>query len=221
MVNLLWLDKNNQYNVKREKGNILPKDKSNTTAKITRYLTEEFLTYGYEKASLNRVSAKVGITTAGLYKHFAGKEDMFYSLVKKTLDDFNNMTSWAGDRMNTETDYDPFDDDWTAQWVDFIYSHYVGMKLLICCSTGSKFESFEDDLIQMEADGNKAYAAALSKAGKMTREVSDMQWHILATAYVHLIFETVRHDMTRKEAMEHVRFARDLLYPGWREIFGL
>ena len=150
MVNLLWLDKNNQYNVKREKGNILPKDKSNTTAKITRYLTEEFLTYGYEKASLNRVSAKVGITTAGLYKHFAGKEDMFYSLVKKTLDDFNNMTSWAGDRMNTETDYDPFDDDWTAQWVDFIYSHYVGMKLLICCSTGSKFESFEDDLIQSD-----------------------------------------------------------------------
>ena len=43
----------------------------------------------------------------------------------------------------------------------------------------------------------------------MEKEISDMQWHILATAYVHLIFEVVRHDM------------RDLLYPGWKQIYGL
>jgi len=37
-------------------------------------MKEELLVYGYEKASLNRVSAKAGITTAGLYKHFKNKE---------------------------------------------------------------------------------------------------------------------------------------------------
>ena len=51
-------------------------------------MKEEFLTFGYEKASLNRISAKVGITTAGLYKHFSGKEDMFRFLVKDALDAF-------------------------------------------------------------------------------------------------------------------------------------
>ena len=34
----------------------------------------------------------------------------------------------------------------------------------------------------------------------MKKDISDMQWHILATAYVHLIFEVVRHDMTREKA---------------------
>ena len=33
-------------------------------------MKEEFLAFGYEKASLNRVSPKVEITTAGLYKQF-------------------------------------------------------------------------------------------------------------------------------------------------------
>ena len=33
-----------------------------------------------EKASLNRVSAKVGITTAGLYKHFKNKEDLLTAI---------------------------------------------------------------------------------------------------------------------------------------------
>ena len=47
-----------------------------TYEKIIRCMKEEFLAFGYEKASLNRVSARVGITTAGLYRHFRNKEDL-------------------------------------------------------------------------------------------------------------------------------------------------
>jgi len=184
-------------------------------------MKEEFLTYGYERASLNRVSAKVGITTAGLYRHFAGKEDMFYHLVKDTLDDLHALTSQAKDRMETDEIYDPFLSDWPSFWAGFIYDHYDGVKLLICCSAGSKFGTFEEELIRMEAGQNKAYARALREAGKMTADVSDMQWYILSAAYIRLIFETVRHDMTREEAAEHMRFVRDLLYPGWKRLLGL
>lgn len=184
-------------------------------------MREEFLTYGYEKASLNRVSAKVGITTAGLYKHFKGKEDMFYFLVKDTLDDFRTLASSAEQTMEADDAYDPFDEDWPAIWTDFIYEHYEGMKLLICCSEGSRFSSFEDELIARETEGSRAYAEALRQEGKDPKPLSDMQWHLLSTAYVHLILETVRHDMTREEAAEQLRFTGDLLYPGWKAIFGL
>lgn len=188
---------------------------------LSQYLREEFLACGYEKASLNRVSARAGVTTAALYKHFAGKEDMFYSLVKDTLEDLNILTSRSKAQMGTEADYNPFQTDWPAVWVDFIYSHYTGMKLLVCCSAGSKFEGFEDSLIQMEAEGNKAYAGILNRSGKRTKSVSDRQWHILATSYVHLLLEVVRRDMTREEALEHMHFIGNLLYPGWRQILGI
>ena len=199
----------------------MPRDKTATYEKIIRCMKEEFLTFGYEKASLNRVSAKVGITTAGLYKHFKNKEDMFFSLVKDTLDAFHSVAASSTHQMETETEYNPFDDDWAMFWVDFIYKHYVGVKLLICCSKGSTYENFEEDLIRKEAEANKEYADILRASGKMKKEISDMQWHILATAYVHLIFEVVRHDMTREEAIEHMQFVRDLLYPGWRQIYGI
>ena len=199
----------------------MPRDKTVTYEKIIRCMKEEFLTFGYEKASLNRVSAKVGITTAGLYKHFKNKEDMFFSLVKDTLDAFHSVAASSTHQMETETEYNPFDDDWAMFWVDFIYKHYVGVKLLICCSKGSAYENFEEDLIRKEAEANKEYADILRASGKMKKEISDMQWHILATAYVHLIFEVVRHDMTREEAIDHMQFVRDLLYPGWRQIYGL
>ena len=199
----------------------MPRDKTATYEKIIRCMKEEFLTFGYEKASLNRVSAKVGITTAGLYKHFKNKEDMFFSLVKDTLDAFHSVAASSTYQMETEMEYNPFDDDWAMFWVDFIYKHYAGVKLLICCSKGSAYENFEEDLIRKEAEANKEYADILRASGKMKKEISDMQWHILATAYVHLIFEVVRHDMTREEAIGHMQFVRDLLYPGWRQIYGL
>ena len=183
-------------------------------------MTEEFLKYGYEKASLNRISARVGITTAGLYKHFESKEDMFYSLVKDTLEDFGRLTGRAEEQMDAVEGYSPFRADWMTIWADFIYSHYEGVKLLICCSAGSRFESFEDDLIRLEAEGNRKYAETLRKAGKMTKSISEMQWHILATAYIHLIFESVRHDMTKDEALAHMHFVGELLYPGWKQLLG-
>ena len=199
----------------------MPRDKTVTNAKIIQYMTEEFLEYGFEKASLNRVSAKVGITTAGLYKHFDSKEDMFYFLVKDTLDDFHALTSQAEKQMEADEDYSPFQSDWATTWAEFIYNHYTGVKLLICCSAGSKYESFEDDLVEMESEGNKAYAEALQKAGKTTKPISDMQWHILSTAYVHLLFEAVRHDMKKEDALDHMKFIGELLYPGWKQLLGI
>lgn len=200
---------------------ILPRDKTLTNAKIIRYMKEEFLTYGYEKASLNRVSAKVGITTAGLYKHFKSKEDMFDYLVKETLDAFEEITDDSKSQMENDDTYNPFDDDWAVFWVDFIYEHYDGIKLLICCSEGSDYEDFEDRLIEYEETADKRYSEILKKSGRKPKIITDLQWHILATSYVHLIFEIVRHDMTKDEAMQHMSFVSTLLYPGWKDIYGL
>ena len=167
----------------------MPKDKTLTHAKIIQCMREEFMKYGYERASLNRISARVGITTAGLYKHFRNKEDMFFFLVKDTLAAFKSVAETSTRQMETDIEYDPFDSDWAAFWVDFIFEHYEGVKLLICRSEGSPYESFEDDLIELEAEANKRYAEILQKSGHLTRDVTEMQWHILATSYVHLIFE--------------------------------
>ena len=199
----------------------MPRDKTATNAKIIQYMKEEFLTYGYEQASLNRVSAKVGITTAGLYKHFKSKEDMFYYLVKDALAAFEKVTDSSELQMETDANYNPFDDDWALFWVDFIYEHYDGIKLLICCSEGSVYEGFEDRLIAYEEAADKRYAEILASSGRNPKKITDLQWHILATAYVHLIFEIVRHDMAKEEAAQHMRFVSTLLYPGWKEIFGL
>ena len=200
----------------------MPKDKSETNAKIIACMRKEFLTYGYEKASLNRISKDVGITTAGLYKHFKSKEDMFGYLVEGTLTDLKKLQTRESDDMKSDAvATDPFSEEWMRTLVDFIYDHYEGFKLLICCSSGSCYETFEEDLIHEEEESNKQYGELLSRAGYKVKELTDIEWHILSTEYIHLLSEIVRHDMEKDEALKHMKFVKMLLYPGWKKIFGL
>ena len=185
-------------------------------------MREEFLAYGYEKASLNRIAKKVGITTAGLYKHYHGKEDMFAALVQDTIDALDALnTDGMGQLAEDPSAYDPFREEWSRALVDFIFDHYEGAKLLICRAHGSRFEGFEEDLIRREAESNRQYAALLERRGKRVKLLTDMQWHLLSTQYIHLVFEIVRHELSREEAYRHMAFVRALLYPGWKEILGL
>ena len=200
----------------------MPKDKSETNAKIIACMRKEFLTYGFEKASLNRISKEVGITTAGLYKHFKSKEDMFGYLVDGTLSDLKKLQERESDDMESDAvSMDPFSEEWMKTLVDFIYNHYEGFKLLICRSVGSCYETFEEDLIHEEEESNKQYGELLSRAGYKVKELTDIEWHILSTEYIHLVSEIVRHDMEKDEAFTHMKFVKMLLYPGWRKIFGL
>lgn len=197
----------------------MSRDKSLTKTRIIRCMREEFLAYGYEKASLNRISARVGITTAALYKHFRNKADMFSFLVKDTLQDFHELTAGNIKEMETVPGYDPFGCDWASLWLDFIYQHYEGMKLLICCSAGTEYADFEEKLIRSEADESRKCADILTGGELPPNHLTDIQWHMLAAAYVHLIFEVVRRDMTREAAADHLRFVEDLFFPGWKKIY--
>lgn len=156
----------------------MSRDKSLTNARIIRCMREEFLTYGYEKASLNRISASVGITTAALYKHFRNKADMFSFLVKDTLRDFHEFMAGSIREMETVPDYDPFNSDWASFWLDFIYQHYDGFKLLICCSKGTEYEDFEEKLIEYEALEDKRYAEILRACGHSPEQLSDIQFSL-------------------------------------------
>ena len=200
----------------------MPKDKTATNAKILACMREEFLTWGYEKASLNRIAKKVGITTAGLYKHFDGKEAMFGYLVRNTLEDFEQLQAESGAQMSGDvTVYSPFREEYMIPVVDFIYVHFEGFKLLICCSDGSRYASFEEDLIEREAESNKRYAQMLEQTGIPVRALSDMEWHLLSTEYIHAVFEMVRHDLSKEEAYRYMEFIKILMYPGWQKIFGI
>lgn len=194
----------------------MPRDKTGTHDRLAPVVKAEFMEWGYEKASVNRIAAKTGMSPAGLYKHYNGKKDMFASLVKETVAAFEDFCRETQAAMSADFEGgDPFGDAWMDALLDFLYAHYDGFFLLVCRSAGSEFQDYEESLIAREADSCKAFATQLRAADG----VSDEQWHLVASVYVHALGDIFRRGYDRRQAREHMRFLQAFLFPGWKALF--
>ena len=54
--------------------------------RILKSAKEEFLSQGYEKASLKTICANAKVTTGALYKRYKSKEELFTAVVTPTLE---------------------------------------------------------------------------------------------------------------------------------------
>jgi len=82
--------------------------------------TEEFAERGYEKASLNRIIARCGISKGAMYYYFADKDDLYKTVLEGFIQDTLEM--WSGKKSVRER---PFSHVETreAYWEEWI-SHY-------------------------------------------------------------------------------------------------
>ena len=52
---------------------------------------KEFLTYGYEKASLRRIAKEASVTTGAIYGYFPGKKALFDALTSDTAEELLDL----------------------------------------------------------------------------------------------------------------------------------
>ena len=67
----------------------MPRDKTLSHKRVNKAIMEEFLEKGYEAASIRSIGNRAGMTSAGLYRHYADKEAMFGAMVQPLIDEIN------------------------------------------------------------------------------------------------------------------------------------
>ncbi|HSZ04911.1 MAG TPA: TetR/AcrR family transcriptional regulator [Solirubrobacteraceae bacterium] len=65
---------------------------------------EVFAERGYDRASLDEVATAAGLTKGAVYSSFAGKDDLFYALMRKRIDERLALVTEAVDRQATVSD---------------------------------------------------------------------------------------------------------------------
>ncbi len=89
-------------------------------ATILSVATEEFAKQGYEKASLNRIIVRCGMSRGTLYYYFADKEDLYETVIREFSDALLDL--WSG---GPEGRTEPFAGAGTAgvYWEEWV-AHY-------------------------------------------------------------------------------------------------
>ena len=201
----------------------MPKDKTASHVRMIAAAREEFMEYGFEKASMRRVGERCGLTAAGLYRHCRDKEDLFDQLAAPALGRLNTwMDTHLAKYLNAVRAQD--DLQWQDSWVDMmrevVYPNVDDYHLILACSSGTKYESFLHDLTQAAQDKTLEYLPVLREKGAAAREISPTELHILFSAYVTALFEPVIHRYAPDEALRCLETVEAFFLPGWKTLFG-
>ena len=203
----------------------MPRDKSESHERIVAAAKAEFLTCGFESASMRRIAANAGITVSGLYKHFPSKEEMFAHLVEPALCEFGKLY-----RSKEKEEYEAlreigaaaaFLNEDAVYAMAFIYDHFDEFKLLVCCSQGTRYEDYAHTLAEMEEKSSLEFIELLRRRGDCVPEFDRREFHLLVSSNVEAVLQPIRHDFSRAEAMHYAQTINTFFSKGWKWLCGM
>ena len=204
----------------------MPRDKTLSHEKVKKAVKEEFLEKGFEDASIRSIGARAGMTSAGLYRHYADKEAMFNAMVEPLIE---CITEWT--RKHTSRKYDLLEgsasDDklFGENFVDMVKEVILPRRdefiLLISRSAGTKYENFIHDYVE---DNQKEFMDAiryLKRKGYQAADLGEEELHMLLSAYLTACFEPIIHDYDDTKVIKYLNTVQEFFMPGWLKIMGI
>ena len=204
----------------------MPRDKTLSHEKVKKAVKEEFLEKGYEEASIRSIGARAGMTSAGLYRHYADKEAMFNSMVEPLIE---SIKEWTRKHTNKKyallecnvPDNELFGENFVDMVKEVILPRRDEFILLISRSAGTKYENFIHDYVE---DNQKEFLEAiryLKRKGYQTAELGEEELHMLLSAYLTACFEPIIHDYEDSKVIKYLNTVQEFFMPGWLKIMGI
>ena len=199
---------------------------SPTLQKILDAGMEEFQEKGFRDASLRQIVKNAGVTTGAFYGYFSSKEALFASIVEP------HAAAVMGKFMTAQTDFAELpkeeqpahlgveSGDCVEWMIDYMYDHYDPVKLLICRSDGTPYESFIHNMVEVEVDYTFRYMDVLKSLGHDVPELDRELCHMIASGMFDGIFEVLRHDMPKDRAKRFIAQLQEFYTAGWTKIMG-
>ena len=118
----------------------------------------EFLTYGFQKASLHKIADKAGVTTGAIYTRYKNTDALFVSLLQKFFETMKTLfTPVAEEYEKAKRSAQPEDilraiDAEEQVYFRLLTGYYNDCTLFFCRSDGSSVETMLHELMNQKAE---------------------------------------------------------------------
>lgn len=199
----------------------------NTLERIRQAGKEEFMRKGFRGASLRNIASAAGVTTGAFYGYYRSKEALFDSLVaepaRMLMDRFNRAQyDFAVLPAEEQRDHvGEISGDCMDWMVEYVYGHLDAFRLILCHASGTRYEHFIHQMVQIEIEATHRFLAVLQDLGQEVKQLDPQLEHILVSGMFSAFFEMVIHDMPLERARTYIRELRTFYTAGWLKIMGL
>lgn len=186
---------------------------------------KEFLEKGYKDASLRTIAQEAGTSTSSIYTRFGDKEGLFRAIVEPVAEEIRRMF------LEIQENFHQLDDNvqqsemgrYTSlhqmELLDYIYDHFDEFRLLLDGAEGTQFACFLDELVDIEVDYTYKYMEVIGCESVKSGLVTEDFIHIIVTAYFNGMFEVVRHNMSKADAVKYVKLLNHYHMQGFSTVF--
>ena len=184
----------------------------------------EFLEMGFQEASLRVIAAKADTSTGAIYTRFQDKEGLFHALgddtVSRLLDWFEKGQQAFADQPSETQEKDVFTykPDLWEELVNYIYDHWDVFRLLVRCADNSCYDNMLNRMIDIEVNYTYKFLESTGNQALANGALTPMLVHMLSNAFYSGLFETVRHQMSKDDALTYVRQLRRFFVCGWADL---
>ncbi len=198
----------------------MPRDKTESHARVLEAARQEFLEYGFENASMRRIGEKAGMSAAALYRHCKDKEDLFEQTVSPAVQKIDDWMKAHISRCTESENQDLFEDSWIDLMRDVIYPDMDEYRLLLTKAQGTRYENFLHDFTEQHQRMMMEFLPLIRERGNDVREISERELHILMSAYSAAMFEPVVHGYSKQEAFRCLETLEAFFLSGWKQLLG-
>ena len=199
----------------------MPRDKTMNHIRLMAAAREEFLEYGFEKASMRSIGKRCGLTAAGIYRHCRDKEDLFDQLVAPSAEKLN---TWLEEHVARYVDMVEKNREprWHDSWIDMmrevVYPHLDDYHLLLTCASGTKYENFLHDYAEENGQALADAIRFMKEQGYPAQILDKEELHMLLSAYLTAVFEPIIHGLEDERIEKSLTRVNDFFMPGWKNI---
>ncbi len=193
-----------------------------TKERIMACAKQEFLKKGFVNTSLREIASGAKATTGAVYNHFKGKDGLFEAIVGEFAENLLTLYTRAHEEVEGNYDFESADitenmGKGTSIVLEYLYSDFELSKLLFCCSTGTKYEKFVDELIEVE---EKSSLVFMENENFKPTKINKFFVHVISTSGLNNMLEAVHHNLSKEEAFEYIGKIQKFYYAGTKEILG-
>lgn len=186
---------------------------------------KEFLTKGFLEASLRDIAKEAGTSTGSIYTRFGDKEGLFRALVEPVAQEMKQIFLQIQEKFHQlekeeQEEYMPqYSSDGMDIILDFMYEHFDEFRLLLDHAYGTKFQYFVEELVNIEVEYTYKYMEAIGYETVKSGAVTEEFLHIATSGYFNAMFEVVRHQMKKVDAIYYINMLKKYHMAGFDTIF--
>lgn len=180
--------------------------------------TEEFLKNGFEGSSVRIIAQKAQTSPRAIYTRFENKEALFEAVIEPAYSNFlimfkeDKVAYWENARKGRLPERP---EEYYTKYLEYAYNHKKQFRLLLVCSTGSRYEKFTEMLAQMDLEylrmelpailkNQKGFSENVLKSWGSSDASRNLFFENVTYSFYHNLFVPFVKNMTLEEAKDYI-----------------